>query len=225
MTPRISVITGHYGSGKSEFSVNLALSEAAKTANVTIADLDVVNPYFRSREKRELLEGAGVRVIANSFGQDRGVDIPAVSPEVYSPLQDSTCRAILDTGGDPVGARLLGTYRHYLQGEDTEVLCVCNVARPETHDPATIVDQIRGIEAASRLRVAGLINNTHMLEHTTLEHIKRGNDVCNRVSDLLAIPVRYVAVLAALAPDIPDYVTGEVLPIAMHLREAWMYTD
>jgi hypothetical protein len=225
MTPRISVITGHYGSGKSEFSVNLALSEAAKTANVTIADLDVVNPYFRSREKRELLEGAGVRVIANSFGQDRGVDIPAVSAEIYAPLENKDSRAILDTGGDPVGARLLGTYRHYLQGEDTEVLCVCNVARPETHDPATIVDQIRGIEAASRLRVAGLINNTHMLEHTTLEHIKRGNDVCNRVSDLLAIPVRYVAVLAALAPDIPDYVTGEVLPIAMHLREAWMYTD
>ncbi|MFW5844289.1 MAG: ATP-binding protein [Spirochaetota bacterium] len=223
MKPRISVITGHYGSGKSEISVNLALSEARRNHRVALVDLDVVNPYFRSREKRELLEGSGVRVIANSFGQDQGVDIPAVSPEVFAPLQDPEARAILDTGGDPVGARLLGTYRYYLQGEETEVLCVCNVARPETQTAEAIVDQIRGIEAASRLRVTGLINNTHMLEHTTVDYVERGNEVCRRVSELLDIPVRYVAVLAALAPDIPGHVAGELIPIAMHLREAWMY--
>lgn len=223
MNTRITVITGHYGSGKSEISVNLALSEAERCKHIALVDLDVVNPYFRSREKRELLEGVGVRVIANSFGRDQGVDIPAVSPEVYAPLQNPETRAILDTGGDPVGARLLGTYRHYLQGEDTEILCVCNVARPETQTAGAIVDQIRGIEKASRLRVTGLINNTHMLEHTTREYVERGDEVCRRVSELLDIPIRYVAVLATVAPDIPGYVSGELIPIAMHLREAWMY--
>lgn len=223
MTRRITVITGHYGSGKSEISVNLALLEAERCKQVALVDLDVVNPYFRSREKRQLLEEAGVRVIANSFGQDQGVDIPAVSPEVYSPLQNQGTRAILDTGGDPVGARLLGTYRHYLQTEDAEILCVCNVARPETQTAEAIVEQIRGIEAASRLRVTGLINNTHMLEHTTEAYVERGNDVCRRVSELIDIPIRYVAVLAAVAPDIPGSIAGELIPIAMHLREAWMY--
>ena len=223
MTPRISVITGHYGSGKSEFSVNLALAEADAGRTVALVDLDVVNPYFRSREKRELLEQCDIRVIANSLKEDRGIDVPAVSPEVYAALQDSSYRAILDTGGDPLGARLLGRYRGYLSGEDSEVLCVCNVARPETQTAETIIDQIRGIEAASRLRITGLINNTHMLEHTTIEYVERGDQVCRRVSELLEIPVRYTAVLATLAPDLPGNIAGKLLPITMHLREAWMY--
>ncbi len=222
-TPRITVVTGHYGSGKSEFSINRALRLAAEGEHVAVIDLDVVNPYFRAREQRGLLEDSGIRVIANSFGEDRGVDIPAVSPEVFGPLQDPSFTVIIDAGGDPVGARLLGRYHTYLRGDDTEVLCVCNVARPETQTAESIIDQIRAIETASRLRVTGLVNNTHMLDHTTVEYVERGNVVCRTVSDRLAVPVRYVSVLAALAPDVPSYVSGEVVPVSMHLREAWMY--
>lgn len=221
---RVTIVTGHYGSGKSEFSVNLALA-LAEGFRVALADVDVVNPYFRSRERRELLEQNGVRVVGNQLGIDTGVDLPAVSPEVYGLLRDKETRTIVDAGGDPVGARLLGSMRRNVDPFDTEVLCVVNTSRPETDDAGKTIAMIRGIEAAGGLTVTGLVNNTHMLEHTDWTHLLEGDRICREIRDETGIPIRYAGVSQRLTATIPDELTGYVLPIAMYLRESWMFSQ
>ena len=219
---RVTVVTGHYGSGKSEFSINLALRIVSAEQAVALLDMDVVNPYFRSRERRELLEQHGIRIIANAFGKDVGVDIPAVSAEAYAPLQDENTRTIIDAGGDPVGARVLGSLRHVLPRDDCEVLCLLNASRPETRTPEQAESLIGGIEAESGLRVTALVNNTHMLEHTSAAELVRGLSLCRAVSERLELPIVYHGVLQSLLDEVPAEWPGEVVPIAMYLREAWM---
>ena len=221
---RVFVVTGHYGSGKSEFSVNLALVLRTHKQNVALADVDVVNPYFRSREQRALLEAHGVRVIGNTMGMDRGVDIPAVSAEVYGPLTDGTTTTVIDAGGDPVGARLLGSFRRLIPPDETEVLCVVNALRPSTRSVDGVIEQIQGIESASGLRISGLVNNTHLLEHTEIEHVLAGDLLCGAVTEKTGVPVRYVAAVESVIDALPDDVAGERITIGMHLRDAWMLT-
>ena len=220
---RITIVTGHYGSGKSELSINLALRIVSAERPVALLDMDVVNPYFRSRERRQLLEQHQVRVIGNSFGKDVGVDVPAVSAEAYAPLQDERTTTIVDAGGDPVGARVLGSFGHVLSKADCEVLCVVNALRPETQTPEQVVSLICGIEAESGLRMTALANNTHMLEHTSAAELTRGFGLCHSVAEQLGLPILYHGVLQSLVAEVPGDWPGEIVPIAMHLREAWMH--
>lgn len=221
---RITIVTGHYGSGKSEFSISLALLLREHHEAVCLVDVDVVNPYFRSREQRALLEKQSIAVIANQLEVDRGVDLPALSPKMYAPLQDRTTFTVVDTGGDPVGARLLGSFRRMLDPFETEVLCVVNGSRPDTTDAHGVVTMIRGIEGASGLTVTGLVNNTHMLEHTDPEHLMHGERLCREVHQETGIPVKFTGVPAHLSESVPQEVQGEPVPIRMYLRETWMYT-
>ncbi len=220
---RVTIVTGHFGSGKSEFAINLALRLVSAEAPVALLDLDVVNPYFRSREQRELLERNAVRVIGNTFGKDVGVDVPAISAEAYGPLQDPSTYAIIDAGGDPVGARVLGSFRHVLPRENCEVLCVVNASRPETQSIQQMRRLISGIEGESGLRITGLVNNTHMLEHTTTRELRRGFELCREISEALELPILYHGVLQSLVEELPGDWPGELVPIAMYLREAWMH--
>ncbi len=220
---RIVAVTGHYGSGKTEFSVNLALRQAAVDDKVILADLDIVNPYFRSREKRSLLEAAGVTVIGSSTAGDTGVDVPALSPAVYGALQDAKARTILDVGGDAPGARLLGRYRRYFVEGEHDFLIVVNTSRPETRDTDGVLAHIAAIEEACGLKATGLVNNTHMVEFTQVYHLREGDDVCRRVGAELGIPVLFLAVREQLLGDIPRELHGERIGVGMHLRESWMY--
>ncbi|TVR72222.1 MAG: ATP-binding protein [Spirochaetaceae bacterium] len=260
-TRRVTIVTGHYGSGKSEFSINLALlraggQEGEQAASrgaphpVALADVDVVNPYFRSREQRSLLESRGIKVVGNQLNIDQGVDLPAISPEVFGLVRNRETRTILDAGGDPVGARFLGSMRRVLDPLETEVLCVINGSRPETAQVHQAIAMIRSIEAAAGLAVTGLVNNTHMLEHTVLGHLLEGEKLCEGISRETGIPLRYVGVPLWLcdavrgggadgggangggpdgsAPDDGDNGTvtlrGQIVPVAMYLRESWMNT-
>ena len=219
---RITILTGHYGSGKSEFSINFALR--ADSDDLALIDVDIVNPYFRSRERRALLEEHGIRVIGNSLRQDTGIDIPAISSEINAPLQSDKTKAVIDAGGDPAGARLLGRFRRLMPPENTDVFCVVNGSRPESATADRVVDMIRGIEEASGLEITGLVNNTHMLEHTQVSHIESGDALCKEVSSRTGIPIRYVGVFRPLVGDVPNHIEGEIIPISMYLREAWMST-
>ena len=117
---RLSIITGHYGTGKTELSVNLALSLASGGERVILADLDIVNPYFRSRERRQLLEESGVRLIATSQACT-AADVPSIPAELLAVLEDRTARGVLDTGGDPGGARVLARFQPKIVGDSMGV--------------------------------------------------------------------------------------------------------
>ena len=129
---RLTIVTGHYGTGKTEFSVNLALALAKEGRPVALADLDIVNPYFRSRERRSLLEEAGVRLVATSQAL-ADADVPALPAELHAVLEDRSVRGVLDVGGDPTGARVLARYRPRILGEDYQLLYVVNGNRRGPH--------------------------------------------------------------------------------------------
>ncbi len=130
---RLTIVTGHYGTGKTEFSVNLALALAGEGEQVMMADLDIVNPYFRSRERKALLEDAGIRLICSSQACS-DADVPALPAEVLTILENRDVRGILDIGGDPVGARVLARFRPKILQEDHQLVYVLNANRPEVRD-------------------------------------------------------------------------------------------
>lgn len=219
---RIRIITGHYGSGKTEFAVNYAVKLAKNGRKVALADLDVVNPYFRSREKSDLLSELGIKVIGSSI-EALAADVPAVSAEIYAPLQDESYDVVLDVGGDPVGARALGRYHNYFKEGKYDMLFVINANRPETQDVENTIKYLREIERTSRAKVTGLINNTHLLKSTTVEDVLRGQKLAEEVSEALNIPIKYIATLEHVAKELPSNLNGEIFPITLYMREEWMF--
>lgn len=218
---RIRIIVGHYGSGKTEFAVNYAVKLSELGKKVVLADLDVVNPYFRSREKTEELENLGIKVIGSSI-KGNSVDVPSISAEIYGPLQDESIETVLDVGGDPAGARALGRYHSFFQEGKYDMFFVVNAYRPETQTLENVEKYIRDIERASRAKVTGLINNTHLLKSTILEDVLFGQKLVEEVSTALNIPVKYVSALEHVAKELPQDIKGEILPIKLFMREDWM---
>jgi hypothetical protein len=218
---RIRVITGHYGSGKSEFAVNYAVSLARQGKQVCLVDLDVVNPYFRSREKEEELRKLGIEVIASSIG-GAAIDVPAVSGSILKPLHQKELDAVIDLGGDPVGARVLSRFYKDLQDEEIDVFFVVNAYRPETADLEGALSYLRRIEATARQTVTGLINNTHLLKSTKVEDVLLGQELTQALSRETQIPIRFVSCLETVAAELPDDIEGEVFPLQLYLREQWM---
>ena len=185
---RLTLVTGHYGTGKTEFSVNLALALAEAGERAALADLDIVNPYFRSRERRELLEAAGVRLIATSQAL-ADADVPALPAELHALLEDRSVRGVLDVGGDPSGARVLARYRPRIVKEDYRLLYVVNAARPEVRTAERSAEVLRAIETVTGLACTGLVNNTHLCGETTAEDIREGAALAEEVSQITGIPV------------------------------------
>lgn len=218
---RIRIITGHYGSGKTEFSVNYAIKLAKKGEKVAIADMDIVNPYFRSREKKKEMEALGIKVVTPGE-RYINADVPALPPEIYTLLQDESYQVVLDIGGDAVGARALGRYYEYLKKGNYDMMVVINANRPNTQDAQSVVNYIEDIERAARIPATGLINNTHMLRETTLEDVLRGQEVVEEVSRLKNIPVKYICAIQVVAAQIPGGLEGEVFPIQMYMRPEWL---
>ena len=218
---RIRIIIGHYGSGKTEFSVNYAVKLASHGKKVALVDLDVVNLYFRSREKADILEQSGVKVIGGAI-KASAIDIPSISGEVLTPLQDESYEAVLDVGGDPVGARALGRYSNYFTGSNYDMFFVLNANRSETQTAEKAIEYITRIQDVARAKVTGIINNTHLLKSTTIDDVLRGYDLAKRVSMETNIPIKYNSVLESIASNLPKELVGEIFPIKLYMREEWM---
>lgn len=219
---RIRVIVGHYGSGKTEFAVNYAMRLAETESNVALADLDVVNVYFRSREKAQMMQDNGIKVISSSTGHAANLDLPAVSAGVLGPLQDETCHAILDVGGNSTGTRALANFTQAIEFYGYDMFLVVNANRQETQTVEGIIKHINEIEEQSGLKITGLINNTHLLRETTLEDVNKGQALVKSVSDQLNIPIKYISAIENVAQTIPSDYDGEIMPIKMYMREEWM---
>ena len=216
---RLSIVTGHYGTGKTEFAVNLALALAKDGATVMMADLDIVNPYFRSRERKALLEQAGIRMICSSQACS-DADVPAIPPEVLTILEDRTVRGVLDIGGDPVGARVLGRFQAQILSEDYQLLFVLNANRPEVRTPESAIAYLRGIEATTGLTCGGIVNNTHLCGETTPAEIRKGARLAASVSQETGIPIVCHTAEERFLPALED-LPEPVFPITIYMKKPW----
>lgn len=221
LTPRIKIISGHYGSGKTEISLNLALALRQEVASVAIVDLDIVNLYFRSREYAPMLEQAGVQLYAGNIEGD-SVDVPALSGAIRAPLQQSDTQTIIDLGGNPIGARVLGVYQQQLLDAGCAHYFVINANRPETATLEQVLAFMDDIARVAGIPITGLISNTHLLEETTAADIARGLALTEAVSAATHIPVRFVTCRATLCDELPENLNTNVLPLEIFMRRKWM---
>ncbi len=219
---RVTIVTGHYGSGKTEFSVNLAINLVKKNEKVSIADLDIVNTYFRTRERREFLESLGIHVCDSSV-KTPALDLPAIPAEVMGIIQNKSAKAVLDIGGDAVGARVLARFTPLVEKTEHDLLFVINANRPETQTAEDVIEYIKAIEETSGLKVTGLVNTTHLLKDTSLEDVERGHKLAKSVYELTGIPIAYEVAIESVAAQVEDEEIKEKLfPIKMYMREDWM---
>lgn len=186
---RITIISGHYGSGKTNIAVNLAVSLKAQQAKVALADIDIVNPYFRSKDSEELLENAGIRLICSKYANSN-VDIPALPQAMYSVVDDKELFSILDVGGDERGALALGRLSDKIQLENNfSMLYVVNRFRPLTATADTAIEVMREIESACRLKFTGLINNSNLGVETTPEDVLGSCAYAEEISQKTGLPL------------------------------------
>ena len=219
---RILTIVGGYGSGKSEVAVNLSrsLAKGGQTP-IAIADLDIVNPYFRSREAIERLEQLGIRVICPQ-GEQRHADLPIIVPEVKGVIQHWEGLVVLDVGGDDVGSRVLSSLANAFQPDDYDMLLVHNANRPFTADLKSTLKMMDNIEASSRLSFTGIISNTHLMEDSTVEGSLDGYRIAQEAGKKRKIPVVFLSLLDALAGDMARLDIGcKILPLRRWLVKPW----
>lgn len=230
---RITAIVGHYGSGKSELAVNYAL-KLAEENRVMLFDLDIVNPYFRSRECEDLLTSAGIKV-GSSAEAFRDVDLPYMPPELSVIFQNKEITGVMDIGGDPAGARVLARYAENLnraiEEGDGELWCVLNGNRPMTKTAEAAAKYVTDISLTAGVPITGLINNTHLLNHTTREDVERGIELTCKVSELTGIPVVFSSVKRSIADGMLTeamltdgtlgYNCSYIFPMDIYLKKPW----
>lgn len=186
---RVTLFCGHYGSGKTNLAVNYALDLRKKGLEVSLADLDIVNPYFRSKDSAAQLEAAGVRVIALPF-VNSSVDLPSLPSSAYSLVQDRSRYAVMDIGGDDRGAYALGRFVPYiLEENDYDMFCVVNFYRPLTTNAEEALIVLREIEGACGLAFTGIVNNSNLGAETTLHSIEATSAKAEELCRMTGLPL------------------------------------
>lgn len=191
---RITLFFGHYGSGKTNIAINYALHLKKQFDKVAIADIDIVNPYFRTKDSEAELEKAGIKVISLPFA-NTNVDLPALPPEVYGLVQDKTTVAVMDIGGDDRGAYALGRYTPYLLEEkDYEAVFVANFYRPLTQTAEEAFEVLQEIEGACGIKMTAIVNNSNIGVETTEADVKKTDAETQKLSQIAGIPVIFTCV-------------------------------
>jgi len=191
---RITLLCGHYGSGKTNIAVNLSLEMRKLYEKVAIADLDIVNPYFRTKDSAEELQKADIKLIVSEYA-GTNVDIPALPQDMYSITDDTSLRAVIDVGGDDRGALALGRLSDAIKLEnDYEMLLVINKFRPLTPDVASTLEVMSEIETACNIKFTGIVNNSNLGELTTAEDVIGSVGYANDVSAASGLPIKFTAV-------------------------------
>lgn len=199
---RITLFAGHYGSGKTNIAVNYAKFLREQGNDVVIADLDIVNPYFRTKDSQADLEAAGIRLISSKYANSN-VDLPALPSEIYGIFEDKSSLAVLDVGGDDRGALALGRYTPLIKAEgDYEMLLVINRYRPLTRTADDCIEIMHEVEAAGGLKFTGLANNSNLGAETVAQDILDSVDYAKEVSEKTGLPVRMTAVEKDLAVEL-----------------------
>lgn len=201
---RITLLAGHYGSGKTNIAVNLAKMLRRQTDRVAIADLDIVNPYFRTKDSQRDLEQAGIRFIASEYANSN-VDIPALPQTMYAITDDCTLHSVVDVGGDDRGALALGRIAPAIAAQaDYDMLLVVNFYRPLTTTPEDVIEVMAEIEEAGHLPFTGVVNNSNLGDETQPETVLRTIERTQRLCEMTALPLRFTSVERSLVPLLQD---------------------
>ena len=226
-----TVITGHYGSGKTNFAMNLSLAYSRMGKNVTLCDIDIVNPYFRSADFAPLCEEHGIHLITPPFA-NTNLDTPILTRQVDGAITGGEC-VILDVGGDDAGAVALGRYQEKITArEDYQMILVVNQCRPLTATAEDAVAMIADINRASKLSITHIVNNSNLGPDTSIEHITKSLDYGEKIIELSCIPLLYQAIPRKLldpicAGDAPDhrllqlYEERKIFPVDIFVKTPW----
>ncbi len=214
---RVTLFAGHYGSGKTNIAVNYALHLRKQGLPVIIADLDIVNPYFRTKDSAKELEEAGIEVIASPYANSN-LDIPALPEKMYRVCRDHRVYAVIDVGGDDQGAVALGRYTpEILEEGNYEMIFVANAFRPLTRKPEEALEVMREIEAAGGIPFTAIVNNANLGEETSAEDVLRGEAFCRELSRLSGLPVAFTSIVRELQPHLEGKV-GNLFPMQLQYK-------
>lgn len=214
---RIIILAGHYGSGKTNIAVNLALKLKKQGIDTVIADLDIVNPYFRTKDSLDELNNAGIKLISSEYANSN-VDIPAIPQDMYSIVDDKSSHYIVDLGGDDRGAYALGRYADKIKEEnDYDMLFVFNKYRPLTRDAESAFEVMREIEEASKVNFTAIINNSNIGELTDAETVLSSSEECNKLSLLSGIPVIFTTAEKSVCDTMNDF-EGQLFPLSLQKK-------
>ncbi len=219
---RLNIFIGHFGSGKTEVAVNYALKMAQANNKTAIVDFDIVNPYFRTADAKEELEKNNIWVILPMYA-NTNVDVPALPSEIYSLFQKKEYKAVLDVGGDDLGAKAVSRFKEEILEDDYEMYFVINTRREMTSSPEKIIEMIKVIEESANIKVTKLVNNSNLLDETTAEIILEGNRIIAEVSEMLGLPIGITAGLEDVLEqlDSSQLSNSELLPLRKQIHLPW----
>lgn len=214
---RVTLLCGHYGSGKTNIAVNMALELKKQHDNVAVADLDIVNPYFRTKDSAEDFQKNGIRLIVSEYANSN-LDIPALPQDMYAITDDKSLKVIIDVGGDDRGALALGRIAPALIAEnDYEMLMVINKYRPLTPDAPSTIEVMREIETAGGMRFTGIVNNSNLGAETAAEDVLNSLDYANEVAELSGLPLALTSVEEGLYPKLSGKI-DKLFPMKLQAR-------
>jgi len=217
MSKRVTLFAGHYGSGKTNIAVNYAIKLSEEGKKVTIADLDIVNPYFRTKDSEDELRRAGIKVLSSEFASSN-VDLPALPQDIYSIIDDKTTFAVMDIGGDDRGAYALGRYApSILEENDYELFMVINKFRPLTSDVESTVEVMREIEQACSMKFTAIVNNSNLGEETTEEDVLGSMQYADAVAKATGLPLKITSVKENLLKNL-DGKIDNLLPLRLQKK-------
>ena len=217
--PKIVIICGHYGVGKTNVSLNLAYKYRQKGERVSLVDLDVVNPYFVSSVYKTEIEAEGIRLISPRFANSN-LDHPLLPEDINSIFSDDCERAIIDVGGDDAGSTALGTIAKAIKRYDYSFFYVINKYRILTTDAEKAAELLPEIEKASRLSATGIINNSHLSDWTKADDIFASLPFAQKVSELTKIPLSFTTVPEHLVKEAEGKISN-LLPVFIHVKKPW----
>ena len=213
---RVTVICGHYGTGKTNLSINLAMDCARSGESVTLVDMDIVNPYFRSADYSDVLTKEGIRVIGPNFA-NTNLDTPSHPGSVKTAIEDGE-RVIIDVGGDDAGTTALAVYSRQLQSADPDVLYVVNMYRSMTTSPDEAIAILGDIERTAHLKATGVVNNSHLKQLTTAETVDASLEFADSVCGATGLPLRFTTVPRGISPSRK---VENLYPIDVYVRAPW----
>lgn len=220
MNNRIHIFSGHFGSGKTEVALNFAIKQRNKGRKVTIVDFDIVNPYFRTNDAREILEENGIKVIANRYASSN-LDMPTVPLDIMSVFDDTESVAVFDVGGDDDGALALGQYRQYFDRLGYEMHFVVNTKRPLTQCADELLEIARRIEAASRLKFTDIYNNTNLSLATDENTLFSSYAELERLSQNMGILIKRNCGVDAALKNIPAELSDTAFKMDIYIPKPW----